>query len=283
MDKKLQTKEWFNNLRKMTIKYVRIYVNKCYKQYQQYNYTIEDLAMEFITDWLTPKDGRHHDREPKSWVDTFDPETMNLDTCVKVMVIRKLIDKSRLDKKRLYSLDKYIEDKGESFFTLDSLLSKNFDFRYKDVAESAKKFDGLGVAAKNKLINEYFIVRDGISPEGRNFFDSVFGVKPMQVRVFNSSETTELESMSVYVNNHEVRFDDRSDLRRCFVNSIDRNSILVCLDGELVPFDKSSGVDRISGNYSIASKDLMRCSEIRRWKYDLVPTEEFTEFCDTLR
>ena len=281
MERSLQTAEWFSTLRKKTIKYVRLNINKYYKQYRQNHVEVEDIADEFITKWLTPSDGRKHDRPMQTWPDRFDPETMNLDTCVKVMVIRGLIDMSRTDRKRMYSIDAYVEEKGESFYNIESLITKKFSFNNSDIAESAKKFDKLGKKTKQTLIQEYFTVRKKMSAEGKSFFDSVFGVKPISVRVFDNS-MSEVEASSVYINNYDIRMDDRNDLRKCFVNSIDRNAITLCVDGKLIPFDKSSGVDKVDGTLSISTSDLMSCEEIGKWKYTYVPKDDFAQFCQTL-
>lgn len=280
MDKKLQTEEWFSMLRKKAIKYTRIYAEKYYKQYKTKHEMIEDLADEFITDLLTPTDGKYHDKPMESWVDRYDP-SMNLDTCLKVIISRKLIDKTRTDHKRMYSLDSYMEEKGESFYDLDGLISKKFEFKDKNIAESAVRFDRLGPKSKQVLINEYFTVREDLSVDGKHFFDSVFGIKPMSVRIFNTDHS-EVESRSVYVNGYDVKISNNCDLKKCFVNSINPNSIIVCIGDSLVPFDKDSGIDKIAGTMSIASQDLIKCSDIRKWKYTYVPEEDFSTFCKTL-
>ena len=175
-----QTEELKVRLYDLTLMFTKKYV---WQYYKQYTGQVEDLAMDYYLEFLTPK-SRVKGKE-ETLLDKFDEKITSLEYLVKVAVKRKLIDSSRQNPFNNIRIDNYTDEFGDcksAAFDLvtdpDEAVGHIEDFRTFTKSEALflkGKFEAMAEAAKAQFVESFQLVKNVISPSYRDLFDFIVG------------------------------------------------------------------------------------------------------------
>lgn len=165
----------------LTLSFVRKYQSKYYKQYTG---ELDDLAMDFYCQFLTPK-SRVLGKE-ETLLDKYDDTITSLEYLVKIAVRNMLIDRSRSNPGWSVSIDKFVDEHGDFMNGVFGLSVEQEDDDHVDtrifaedfIITAAARFDSLTEKAKGVVVKQYMEVKAILSPNYQELFDAVIKVAP---------------------------------------------------------------------------------------------------------